>query len=354
MNLENNPLYGISTIEELSKVFSMSIEKLKEGTEKTYRTITIRQEKNNKIKKRRIDIPPCEKSEGLFKLAKCFQLIDYPEYVMAGWECQNNLLNAEAHVGAKEVITLDVTHFFSNSKKKYVEKFLKERLKISGEALEYMLKYVTHNGYLPTGSPTSSILAYLSHKDLFDSIYKTMSKNNIKMTLYIDDITLSSQGHIGNWTIKYIKNTLKQHGLYLKKAKIKHFGCKGSKITGKFISQNGKITAPWHFSKEVKEMLKSKPIKEMTEKELQSLLSKIGIIRQTEPKMFIAQHNIAKKQIRRLHKQNKPEITSEKERRTKWNNWTPTLLSKIHIVGTWSKQLPTQTNNLPINTQICQ
>lgn len=336
MDFKNNPLYGISTVEELSKILEISIDDLMKGSEVPYRTFIIKKinKKTNKIKKRVINPYPDEKAETLYKLSICFQLLDYPEYVMSGWEGQNNLKNATAHVGAKETMILDVTHYFPYTQKKYVKNFLKEKLKISGEALECILKYVIHKNYLPTGSPTSSILAYFAHKELFDFIFKTMKKDGIKTTLYVDDITLSSKGHIGDWVIKYIKNTLKRHGLYLKKAKIKRFGYKGTKITGKFISQGGKITAPWHFSEEVKEMLNEMPIKEMSEKRLLRLLSKIGIIRETEPMKFIVQHNMAKKQIRRLHKLNKQKINNINERKKEWNKWKSNLLNKIHITET--------------------
>lgn len=334
MDFKNNPLYGVSTIYELSKVLDISIDKLKEGAERQYITYYI----NKHGKKRCINMPPKEKREGTFKLSKCLQLLDYPEYVKAGWEGQNNFQNAQIHLGAKEVKTTDIKHFYPNTHKKYVEKFLKEKLNITDEALDCILKYVIHKDYLPTGSHTSALLAYFAHKELFDSIYNKMKKNSIKMTLYVDDITLSSQKHIGNWTIKYIQNTLKFHGLKLNKEKIKQYGYKGAKITGKFISQNGKITTPKHFCKEVQDILKEKPIKEMIENELLRLLGKIGYIRQTEPMKFIIQHNMVKKQIKRLHKNEKQQTYISKGEKEQWNEWTTTMLRKIRILGKWQNE----------------
>ena len=138
-----------------------------------------------------------------------------PPYCMAGFKGQNNIKNAARHRFKREVITTDISHFFPNTDEKYVQKFFEE-LGATGETLELLVKLTTYNGYLPTGAPTSTLLATFVHKEVFDTIYKKVLEYGADMSTYVDDITISTKGHIGNWIIKYIQNTLNTHGFFHK------------------------------------------------------------------------------------------------------------------------------------------
>ncbi len=77
----------------------------------------------------------------------------------------------------------------------------------------------TYRGHIPTGAPTSSILAFLAHKELFDEIATYMAKRDITFTLYVDDITLSAKHGITGEEILFIKSILKRHNLEIKPKK---------------------------------------------------------------------------------------------------------------------------------------
>ena len=124
-----------------------------------------------------------------------------------------------------------------------------------------------------------------------------MAQNSIKMTLYVDDITLSSDNYIGNWAIKYCQNTIKKHGLWLKASKIKRFGYKKACITGVWFNQAKQKSVPHKLDFAFIKKLREKPISEMTEKDTRKLIGKIGYIQKIEPNKYQA---TKRKLIKRL------------------------------------------------------
>lgn len=224
-----------------------------------------------------------------------------PKYCFCGWKGKNNILNAKAHIGKREVITMDISHYFPNTKEKFVRRYF-ENCGITGEVLEWLIKATVYKEHLPTGASTSQILATLIHQPLFDIIYNSMKKQEIDFTLYVDDITLSSNTHISNNAIKYIKNVLKTHGLYLKSKKIKRFGYKLAVITGGVNKQCGRTEMPYKQGYEIIKMLKEENISQMSLEKVQKLIAKIGYIQQLHPNRFKTTKQKAIKQLKKLTK----------------------------------------------------
>ena len=50
--------------------------------------------------------------------------------------------------------------------------------------------------YLPSGTPTSQILSYLANLDMFDEIINYYKEHNLLCSIYVDDITLSTNRKI--------------------------------------------------------------------------------------------------------------------------------------------------------------
>lgn len=231
-----------------------------------------------------------------------------PTYCMAGFKGQNNIKNADKHTNKREVITMDIAHCFPNTQTKYIRKFFVEKYEVTGEVLELLTQLTTYNGYLPTGAPTSPLLLAFAHKEVFDCIYKKMQEHNVDMTVYVDDITLSTCKHIGNWVISYVNNSLKTHGLWLKKSKIKRFGYKFTEVTGVHIAQSGKLYAPFKISYSVIKDLHEKTLDEMSLKELQKIIAKISYLQQFEPKKMQVTKVKLIKQLKRLLKEDNPNL----------------------------------------------
>lgn len=298
MKYEQSKLYALRTKNEILTLCNIDEEFYSEAISRPYNTYI----RIANGKKRLIEEPNEKLKLILQNLLLILQELDCPEYCQSGWKGLNNIKNAENHQCRLETVNFDISHFFPNTNAKYVEKFFREKFRITGEVLEILLTLTTYNGHLPTGAPTSTILAFLSHKSVFDRIYRKMKQNSIKMTVYVDDITLSSSKHIGNWVIKYCNNAVKSHCLWLKKAKIKRFGYKYSWITGVRINQAGKMLVPFHMDYAVVKMLRDKDVEKMSLEEVQKLLGKIGYIQQIIPNRFATTKQKARKRLKEVVK----------------------------------------------------
>ena len=256
MKAEENKLYGLTTLAALLSVMDITEDELNDAIKEGYQCYKkIKNEKSRLIK------APCDKLKDIQRIINdCLQELDCPEYVMYAWKGRNALLNAKTHIGQFSYLTMDIAHYYPNTKTKYVREFFENILKIKGDALEKMIKLTTLNGHLPTGAPTSPILAYLSHKELFDEIYEHMKKKDITYTLLADDITLSAKHGITREEVRYVASVLGRHGLRLKKKKTKFYSYKKALITGFYVLQCGKISVPYKIARTIIGILKEKPI----------------------------------------------------------------------------------------------
>lgn len=294
-------LYGISTLSELAQALKIPEENLIEETQKGYRSYFVQ----GKTKKRLIEEPNMILKDILKDLKKLLvKMFDCPEYNKC-WSGGNNYQNAQAHAGQHAFVTTDISSFFTNSKACYVRKFFKEKLKISGESLEMLVQMCTYRGHIPTGAPTSSILAFLAHKDLFDKIAQHMDKKGITFTLYVDDITLSAKHGITGKEIQFIKSVLKKHKLEIKLEKTKFFNFKKAMITGFYLTQDGEISVPDGVGHKVVSLLREKPLEDMNKKELRRVIGLINYCQTANKRSFSATKRNAIKALKRLDKKEK-------------------------------------------------
>lgn len=294
-------LYGISTLSELAEILDFPMRSLIEATKKGYRSYYVQ----GKTKKRLIEEPNVILKLILKDLKEIlFEMFDCPEYNKC-WLGGNNYINAQAHAGQHAYVTTDISSFFTNSKACYVRKFFKEKLKISGESLDMLVHMCTYKGHIPTGAPTSSILAFLSHKYLFDEIAEYMSKKDIIFTLYVDDITLSAKHGITGEEIKFIKSVLKKHKLEIKLEKTKFYSFKKAMITGFYLNQGGKVSVPDSVGYKVVSLLREKPLEDMNKKELRRLIGLINYCQTADKRSFSATKRNAIQALKRLDKKEK-------------------------------------------------
>ena len=298
MIAEENKLYGANTLAALLSVMDITETELNDAIKERYQCY-----KKIKNEKTRLIEAPCDKLKDIQRIINdCLQDFDCPEYVMYAWKGRNALLNAKTHIGQFAFVTMDINHYFPNTKTKYVREFFEKVLKIKGEALEYLVRLTTLNGHLPTGAPTSPILAYLSHKKLFDEIYEYMKKKDILYTLLADDITLSAKHGITREEARYVASVLGRHGLRLKKKKTKFYSYKKALLTGFYVLQCGRISVPYKIARTIIGMLKENPIKDMNKYELRRLGGYVNYQRLSDKKSFLTTKMKVKRQLKKIAK----------------------------------------------------
>lgn len=289
MAIQDHPLKGGNTdklIEILKsnneKLIDLSLDKIHNAIKIGFRAFSI-PKKNGKL--RPIEAPNKDLKLILSALSKSLQTLDCPEYNFCGWKKQNTLQAAKKHLNAHAYFTADISKYYPNTKAIYVRKFF-EKFNTDKKTLDLLVKLTTFRNHLPTGAPTSPILAFLSHQELFDEINEKMKEESITFTLYADDVGLSAKHGITNETLGYIRSVIAKHQLQAHPEKSQHFSYKKAKMLGYYLLQNGKIDVPFSQRHKVIKKLKEKSIYDMSINELEKLLGKINYIHAIDNKAF--------------------------------------------------------------------
>ena len=224
----------------------------------------------NKGKKRLIE--PIDSKE-LKSIQKRIQIllkdIKYDENIFSGIPGKSYIDNGLYHLESKYVFALDINKFFPNISREKVYKFFKNKLMNSSDVAEILtdlctvnlekisnldnnvLDYLKDNKihqmkHIPTGSSISCIMSYLSNIDMFNEISNVAKISGCKVSIYVDDVVISSNKMINNEIINKIISIIKRNGYNIQKKKLKkYYSNEFKRVTGNIISKDGnKLVLP--------------------------------------------------------------------------------------------------------------
>lgn len=190
--------------------------------------------------------------------------VNYPiEYLHSSLKKRSYTTNAETHKNNKYLLTIDIQNFYPSISYNKILNFFRYDLNLNKDIAEIYTALctcplddpITGNFIygIGQGLATSPILAYLSNYRMFEYIDKIAIKEDIEMTVYVDDIVFSSNKPINQSFINSLFNIVKKNGLKIKKSKVKLYGPKQEKkITGLCITTGGKIKVPKSKHEEIK------------------------------------------------------------------------------------------------------
>jgi hypothetical protein len=171
--------------------------------------------------------------------------------VQGGIEGRSPKTNAEQHVGAHLLVTMDVKRFYDSVGHKVVFRVLREE-GFGTEVARLIAKLTTRNGLLPQGAPTSGVIANLVlSRALDEPLEQKTGANGEIYTRYVDDIALS--GDRPAVYVSGIAKCLSSRGLSIHrgdKLAIRSRS-KPQKITGLNIN-SGRPTIPRHYREDVR------------------------------------------------------------------------------------------------------
>ncbi|MEZ4774839.1 MAG: reverse transcriptase family protein [Bacteroidia bacterium] len=171
--------------------------------------------------------------------------LDYPTYMMGGIKKRDSVLNARPHMGKKDKLLTDMSNYYPSVKNKWVYHGL-IAYGFSPDIASILTKLTTFKGYVPQGAPTSSDVANIAFKNLIgDQLNEFCVENGITMTLYVDDITFSSQKDFEHLTPLLLK-MITDAGLYYSQRKTGYTRSKNVIITG-VKTGNNQLNAPDDF-----------------------------------------------------------------------------------------------------------
>ena len=183
--------------------------------------------KKNDNGTRPVEDPNYELKKIQSKLNKLLSRIITSEYLMSGKKYSSYIVNAQYHKDNPYVFCFDLSKFFQKATRKYIFTAFVSEFKMSDDIAWLITDLVTipnednSDGYIPTGSPSSQSVIYWAYKPLFDKILLISEQKQLKFSLYVDDMTFSSDKPIKSDFPKTIEKMCAKVGLEINDTKTK-------------------------------------------------------------------------------------------------------------------------------------
>lgn len=177
------------------------------------------------------------------RIASLLCRIKLPDYLYSGIKKRSYLENAQQHLTQPQVLTTDICAFFASTTRTKVFWFFREYLQCAEYIANYLADLTAIDNHLPTGSQISMPLAYWVNAKMFDELFELANKHQLKMTVYVDDLTFSGQV-IPKGFLKQVKAIVQKYAHKIKEEKTIFYTKHNYKeITG-LILKGAKIELP--------------------------------------------------------------------------------------------------------------
>ena len=264
MKYSDCPLYGLQSKKMLKRLLHIEDSKL---TKQDYIASLVSPYIDKSGKPRLIE-PPREELKTIQKRLKILLgKIVVPDNVFSGIKGRSYADNAKMHIGSgrRNLFKIDLTAFFPSIDRDTVYRFFSEDLNCSSDVAQILTnlttvdlekthitnrddvylflssKKVSCRNHLISGAPTSQIMSYLVNHHMFDEMQAIANKNNISMTVYVDDVTFSSEYWISHDFTEQIYTIIKKYRYQVSRSKVKKYTKLYPKlVTGVVIDADGK------------------------------------------------------------------------------------------------------------------
>lgn len=251
------------------------LKKLLRLTDDEYKDITVIAKyhnfeiaKKDGIEKRKITAPDKRIKEIQKRILKLLQGVIRPDWLISGEKGKCYIDNGKKHLESNYFLTIDIKKFYDNCEREYVYLFFKNRLLMSGDVAGVCTDIITCNGGIPTGCPTSQLMAYYAYENMFNEIYGVAEEFGCLFTLYVDDMTFSSKKPFEvNRLVSETDQILRRYGHKPKYKKVKYYSeGKSVPITGTIVSAKHELKVPNSLQQKV--YFEFQEVKKWTGKEL--------------------------------------------------------------------------------------
>lgn len=169
------------------------------------------------------------------RIARLLGRIEPPDYLFCPVKGRCYVSNAAQHRGQRVIRCLDIRKYYPSTSSKRVFWFFNKVMKCEPDVSAILSRIATYKESLPTGSPLSPILSYFAHVDVWEGISAICKRENYRLTVYIDDVTISGQ-RVAAKVLWEIKRAIHRSGLRYHKEK--KFVDRPAEVTGVIVTKN--------------------------------------------------------------------------------------------------------------------
>lgn len=117
--------------------------------------------------------------------------IRQPEYLFSPRKGRGQRDNAEHHAGQIQFLSLDIRQFYPSTTDEHIFRWAYHTAGMRSDVAGLFTKLVAIDGKMPFGSPVSPVLTTLVHREMFDEIFEICVAHGLKMSVWVDDLTIS-------------------------------------------------------------------------------------------------------------------------------------------------------------------
>ena len=264
------PLISVNKLSFLLKTDSDDLKNIAKSVGNFYKPFDRKQIKENgDIKWRHIDNPLPELKKIQRKINKVLLsgvIKSLPNSITGGRASQSIFTNASHHINQEAVATIDLKDCFPKTNNLRIFRVWRNYLKNGIQISDILTKLTTFQRRLPQGAPTSSSLCNLALFPLHLKILNYCIDNELNLTQFVDDITISGKAKSVRQAINRVILLIQSEGYAVRKRKVKvMLANKQQKITGLIV--NRKISISSKFIESVrKEIIDSSNQGKITKK----------------------------------------------------------------------------------------
>lgn len=238
---DQSPFYKLRSKARLTSILKISSSELKAHLQSANSDYSEFDLTDSNGKKRHIEEPKPKLKRIHKRIEILLNRVFQPDYLYCPVKRRSYVTNAKQHLTANEISILDIKKYYPSSRASRVFQFFRDEMLCERDVAGALMTLCTFNGHVPTGSPLSPILSFLAHKRMWDRIAVMVKNSGCRITVYIDDLTISGQ-KVPESLVWAIKQEIKNTGLLYHKEK-SYKGARARKVTGVII-KNGELRIP--------------------------------------------------------------------------------------------------------------
>ena len=165
-------------------------------------------------------------------------------YVKGG----SHINNAKQHIGAKELLKIDLVNFFEHITFSSVKEVFRE-CGYSDKLSHQLAKLCCNRERLPQGSPTSPTISNIIFLELDNKLESLAKKHNIIYTRYADDICFSGE-LVSEEFYSIVRSLIESEGFHINKKKSKILKSNHRKVVTGLVVSGPTIRVPKKYRRE--------------------------------------------------------------------------------------------------------
>lgn len=234
--LNQSPLFKLSSKKKMCEVLGVDLDQLpKLVTPSNYHVFMNR-------RGREVQHPVGALAKIHTRIARLLARITLPTYVHSQ-KGRSYITNAAAHSVKQPLVKTDIAKFYPSTSFSTIFSLFRDQFSCSQDVAWQLAKMCCYRDHLPTGSPISGYVAFLSHQKLFDKISALAQSHKCVMTLLVDDISMSGAGATKALLFES-RRMIRASGLKTKNEKSKTFPANKPRIVTGIVVAEGGLRTP--------------------------------------------------------------------------------------------------------------